>query len=506
MKSNNNYKRYFFILLVFFTLFRILYIIYTPFTLSPDETHYWEWSRRLDLSYYSKGPMVAYVIAFFTALFGDTEFGVRAGAVFFSALTNILIFHLGRELFHSEKVGFYGALLSNITPIFSAGAILMTTDAPFVFFWTASIYAFKKAVDTERPLWWYLTGIAIGLGFLSKYTMVLIYPCLLLYLAFSRDRVWLGRKEPYIASLLSLLVSSPVIYWNLTHGLVTVRHTMGQVQVKEGLTVSLDSFLEFIGSQAGLITPIIFIGLAYGVVMCGKEGLTKKKRAPLIVFFTSAPLFGLFLAKSLHAKVQGNWAVASYITAFIGTSYVFARLYENSGIKPRRLLSALAGSGLFIGVAASFLVYFPWALKPFGVKDITSKAPYDKVSGWDELGERVGRMAGGREGKGLFIISDRYQITSELAFYVPGHPVTYNLYNGRRRMNQYDLWPGFEELTGFDAIYVKSGNVEAEPFVKEAFDRCERDVIFLERGRRYFSIFRCYNFHGIKVPESAWKF
>src|SRR6476469_5270700 len=33
-----------------------------PLDLAPDEAHYWEWSRQLDWSYYSKGPLVAWII------------------------------------------------------------------------------------------------------------------------------------------------------------------------------------------------------------------------------------------------------------------------------------------------------------------------------------------------------------------------------------------------------------------------------------------------------------
>ena len=33
-----------------------------PLDLAPDEAHYWDWSRHLDWSYYSKGPLVAWLI------------------------------------------------------------------------------------------------------------------------------------------------------------------------------------------------------------------------------------------------------------------------------------------------------------------------------------------------------------------------------------------------------------------------------------------------------------
>ena len=51
------------VVLAVVTALRIAYLAWGRLDLSPDEAHYWEWSRRLDLSYYSKGPLIAYLIA-----------------------------------------------------------------------------------------------------------------------------------------------------------------------------------------------------------------------------------------------------------------------------------------------------------------------------------------------------------------------------------------------------------------------------------------------------------
>jgi len=99
-------KKYFFITLFGITIFRLWYIWQGPFDLSPDEAHYWEWSRRLDLSYYSKGPMVAYIIAFFTKVGGNNEFSVRIGAVIIAAVVSILLYIMARDIFNSLLVCF----------------------------------------------------------------------------------------------------------------------------------------------------------------------------------------------------------------------------------------------------------------------------------------------------------------------------------------------------------------------------------------------------------------
>src|SRR4030065_537893 len=88
------YTTIFFISLFALTFFRYYYIATGHLDLSPDEAHYWEWSRRLDLSYYSKGPLIAYLIFLSTSLLGDNVLGVRIPAVLLSALGEVLLFRL----------------------------------------------------------------------------------------------------------------------------------------------------------------------------------------------------------------------------------------------------------------------------------------------------------------------------------------------------------------------------------------------------------------------------
>lgn len=493
------YRNKLLIILGALAVLRILYIIYSPFDLSPDEAHYWEWSRRLDLSYYSKGPGVAYVIAFFTAIFGDTEFGVRIGAVVFSTLASYGVYIIGKELFGSEKVGFYSALTVNITPIFAAGSILMTTDVLFIFFWIVSVYTAKKALETGSARFWYLTGASVGLGFLCKYTMLLIYPSLFLMLLVSKkERPWLKRKEPYITGLISLVVSTPVILWNLKNGQVTIKHTMGQAHIGSG-ALSLKDFFEFFGSQVGLITPILFFTALFGLWQCFKKGLKEERSELLLAFFASVPLLLFFQAVALHGKVQANWAIAGYATAIPAAVWAFFNAYDSG--RNRGRVKALSGISVALCLILSFFVYFPWYLEPVAKRIITGP-PYNRVTGWKDLGEKVTNAKAEVEASGkTFVISETYQMAGEIALYTGGNPVVYNVDTGTRRMNQYDLWPGYEDLIGYNAVYVKGGIAELEERVSGGFDRCDRevfDVYWEEKVIKNFTIFRCYGFKGIE--------
>lgn len=242
----------------------------------------------------------------------------------------------------------------------------------------------------------------------------------------------------------------------------------------------------------------------------------KKGRFP-VVFFCSAPIFLFFLLKSLHAKVQGNWAAASYVTAFLGAVWVFDDLYTNRDKKGKRKLKRWIYVSLSIGLILSGLTYFPWPLKSIGAKKFLDGPPFNRVTGWEELGNKVSRVLiemershsgdikGPKQDK-VFIISDTYQLTSELAFYTTGKPVTYNVDIGGRRMNQYDLWPGFDNLIGFDAIFIRFGAVGIDPIVKAGFDNCSGEGFSTVTPDRKFSIFKCSNYKGIKKGGREWSY
>src|SRR5256886_7706231 len=139
-----------------------------------DEAHYWMWSERLAPAYFSKGPAIAFVIRASTAVFGSNEFGVRFFSPVLAAGTSVLLFYFARRLFNATA-GLWAVIAVNVTPIFNVGAVMMKIDALSVFFWLAAMFTFWLAVEKTPHFSWYwpLTGLLIGLGFLSKYTNAL---------------------------------------------------------------------------------------------------------------------------------------------------------------------------------------------------------------------------------------------------------------------------------------------------------------------------------------------
>jgi membrane-associated phospholipid phosphatase len=478
--------------LVCISLFRIYYILNGPLDLSPDEAHYWEWSRRLDLSYYSKGPMIAYLIHIGTSLLGDTVFGIRIMAVVFSALCSIILYVFGKRLY-DEKTGLLSALTMQIIPLFSAYGIIFTIDAPLIFFWILSIFLFREVISQSRIselkalVCWGLLGISIGFGLLTKYTMAFFYPCTLISLLISNERrKILLTKGPYIAFIMSMLIFSPVIVWNAAHDWVTLRHTAGQAHIAEGIQISPMSLLEFAGSQFGVVTPLLLMLMAFSLVR-----LRREKEGSLLFWF-SVPVIGFFLLKSIQGKVQANWALPAYVTGIVAYAAYSLQVFLSQG-KWAKIMTAAA---LAIAFIVTSVAHYPWILNlPVNID------PTARLAGWEELGAEVSALYEQMSRSNpVFIFSDRYQVSSQLAFYVRGHPVTYCVNSGRR-MNQYDLWPSFHAFIHHHAIFVRTGDVPVPANIAAAFQKVEKKVFTAYTKRhakiRDYSIFLCYDFTGI---------
>jgi 4-amino-4-deoxy-L-arabinose transferase-like glycosyltransferase len=487
--------------LVVVTTARLWYLQQGYLELSPDEAHYWEWSRRLDWSYYSKGPFVAYMIALSTALGGSTEFFVRLPAVLLSAGTTVCVFGLIKALFDDARLALVTAIFLHLIPLFAAGALLTTIDPPLVFFWTLMLWLVYRALTKDRTTYWYVAGMAMACGLLSKYAMGYVVPTLWLFLATSpRYRGWLRRKEPYLMLAIGMAGFSPVIIWNLRHGAVSLKHVMGQADMHQGVSLhlSLETFGEFLGSQALALSPLLFSWMLIAMALSLWQGLRQRDDRWLFLFWGWAPTFGLMLALSLRQKVQANWAAPAYITSVIAaTAYVWYRWRAMPAGLWKHLGLAGAGMMILLALGMTAALHDPSLFVRLGLQP--SADPLARLKGWQTLARAVETLAV-QMPQAPFLLSDRYQISSELAFYVRGQPQTFNVNLGRR-MNQYDLWDGLPTLAGHDAIYVQPGSAELPQALRATFQRCDegKPVIIEELGieLKRFYLFPCREFSGV---------
>lgn len=295
-------------------MFVVRLVLANLFPLTADESYYWLWSRHLDWSYIDHPPMIAWINWFLTQ--GQPNlFMLRLGTVIISTLVSILIYFLAKAVFN-EKTAFWSVVLFNLLPHFLIIWLTMFVELPLTLFWTLSLLVLWQALKTRRIAWWLILGVTVGLGLLSKYTMILFWPCLLLFILVSKeDRYWLTRIEPYLAGLISLICLSPVIYWNSRHDWISFTF-----HATRGSTPFGENFLPFVGDQLVHFTPFFLICFFSAFVPSWLDSFTTKTprhegTQRNFLFSFSFPVLFLFLLLSFKAKVWAHWPSIGYIAA-----------------------------------------------------------------------------------------------------------------------------------------------------------------------------------------------
>ncbi len=430
--------------------------------LSGDEAHYWEWSRRLDLSYYSKGPLVAYIIAAGRAVFGPWSQGqvghealaVRVPAILLSMGTGLGIYVLARRALAAGWAALGVVALLATVPILAVGAMLMTIDAPLMLLYVWALVAVDQAVRTRAGWPWLVAGVLIALGVLAKYTMVLIFPAVaLLFLRERCVRGVLRSWAPYVGAAIGCAGFVPILLWNAQHDWVSFRHVAGQAGVSGGGRFDPLGPLAYLAGQAAVIGPVWFAGMIGALMQHtrGRQPAERGSEVTLRLLWCAAVVpWGVFLAFSLVTKVQPNWPVLAVPPALI----LLVDALRGWRDRARRVAAGVVVGGVALGGGMVVIAHqshwlmplYAWLGRNEPPWNLTPAAAYDptaRLRGWSQLGAAVGRAVAGQRavGRDPFIMADDYQVASEIAFYCPGQPVVYCLQAALGdRQSQYDLW------------------------------------------------------------------
>ena len=423
------------------------------FDLHFDEAQYWEWSRRLDWSYYSKGPLVAWLIALSTALFGHGEWQVRLFAWLGYDAFLILLFCFAHQFWRCRRAGWWAVALGLTTPLYFSLGEVMTTDVFLFVCWTWALWAAWRALYREQATAWYELGAAVGVGGLAKFSIGLLPVFLGLGLImFQTGRRALLRWPPWGGVLLALLILSPTLFWNAGHGWVMFRHEQGHllgVAEASGWPENLRNFLEFLGGQGLVLSPLV------AVVLFRTLGRPPRLAEPRLLWGLSLAVLAFFLVKATVSKVQLNWPAPAYI----GLLVLFAGRIDALAPGWRRLtlIGMVSSIGLLIVAFFPTLVGLPLA-----------KAPFKELRLWQEPIETVARQAGSVG----FLMVPSYHLAGGVAFYWPQRLPVYPVAESRR-FSQHDFWPGIErEAEGSAGVYVTTGD-QLPSQVREAFASCQ---------------------------------
>jgi dolichol-phosphate mannosyltransferase len=401
-------------------LFALRLIFLGQAELLPEEAYYWNYSQHLDIGYLDHPPMVAWLIWLGTTLFGQNEFGVRVGAFGCWMVTSWFLYRMTSNLFDKSSA-LVAVLLAQVLPFFFSVGFLMTPDAPLVACWSGTLYfAVRTLMGEHRHAWWGV-GVCFGLGMISKYSIGVLGPAMLLFLLLdSPSRRWFLRWEPYAAALVAALIFSPVIVWNLQHGWASFGF-QGTRRLSAHAQFSLHVL---IGSAVVLLTPT---GILAALLMLFQKQVTvpakdstARQRSLFIQVFTLVPL-AVFVAFSLRHRVQLNWTGPLWLAVLAPIARSIWSLPSAPWLP--RLLHRVWAPTILIAVVfyAAGLYYLVLGLPGVGYSKQVQLVP----AGWRDLASQVSELQGGLERKvhqePLIVGMQRNFLSSELAFYNPDH-------------------------------------------------------------------------------------
>lgn len=441
------------------TLFHLAYS--THLELVGDEAYYWLWSRHPDICYLDKGPMIAWLIWVGTALFGQTVFGVRFFAVVIAAGTGVAMFLLARRLF-SDRAAFWSVVVASVVPLFAVGASLMTIDTVHVFFWAWAALAFWHAKDQSRLGPWILTGALVGLGLLSKYTAVVELISFAAFCLWDRpSRAHLRRATFCSMVVTALLFLLPAIIWNYRHHWPTSDWLLQRGGLDRGGETFHPTFLfVFLGEQAGVISPLIFIGLIGLFFQAWPWQKTQPATGYVALLFL--PLFWIYLLLGLRYHGPPNWTAAAYIGGFV----LLAAKWSDLAGQNRWARWASIAALVLAFFESAVLLETRWLNLPHRLDLL------DRARGSRSLAAAVVRAqqtTGAR-----FVIADNYMTAALLAFYLPGQPETFVPITGRP-LNQLELWPNYDQrYPKENALIVGKKSTNPKSFVGQSFGKFVR--------------------------------
>lgn len=358
------------------TLYRIWVLPRLGITLYVDEAQYWTWAQNLDWGYFSKPPVIAWLIAASTSLFGDGMVAVKLPALVLYGITSCVIFFLGRDLYDA-RIGMRAAVAFSLAPFVAGLGLFVSTDAPLLFFWALAIFSFTRALSADRWRDWLLLGAALGLGTMSKYTMLAFGPSALLYLLLSRERMsQLRNPRLWIALGLAFLIVLPNLLWNWSHNFPTLHHTADITHI-EGLNEKQGNVGEFLLAQVISLGPLLALAFLGGLGLAWRE--RKDSRWQLLACF-SLPLFGMVLLQALRSEANGNWAAPAFVTATLLAICFLARF------RLRWLALTLAANAAIMLVAYHAKDVYRLAGKP---PPALYESIFKRARAWDVLAQQI---------------------------------------------------------------------------------------------------------------------
>ncbi len=259
-----------------------------------DEFLYLAQGQHLAWGYLEIPPLLS-VLAWLTDLLGNSIFWIKFWPDLFGVFTFVLTAKMVQSL-GGKAFAIFLAFLPFVFGAYLSIFFLFQPNAPEVFFWTLMAYSILRFIQTQKNKWLYVFGAGVGLGMLSKYSVLFFVISVLLGLLLSKQRKIFSTRHLYFAGIISLLIFLPNLVWQIIHDFPVMIH-MKELQEKQ---LQFISPVGFLADQILMNLPVFFIWMAgLYFVAFSFEGRKYRAFAWAYVFVIALLLF--FQGKSYYA-------------------------------------------------------------------------------------------------------------------------------------------------------------------------------------------------------------
>ncbi|MGB3625681.1 MAG: glycosyltransferase family 39 protein [Henriciella sp.] len=328
-KNERIYARLTALILLGLLVLRVFTVLASPLELYADEAQYWRWGQSLEWGYYSKPPLIAWVIHTSTAMFGDSAWAVRLPAPFLHTIAAACLFLLGRSM-ASPKVGLMAAVGYALMPAVWLSSTVLSTDGVLMPVWAVALYLLWRVRQGEAGWASYIgLGLAIGTGFLAKYAMLYFAIGVVLTAILDKPtRQGLLTLRGGATLAIALAVVAPHLVWNAQNDFATVGHTVDNANLG-GELFNPENALKFLADQMGVFGPVSFLALLAGLLFMRRSATGEPARRELWLTCFILPVLVIIFGQSILSRAHANWAATAYPAASVLIAMVFLRARTN---------------------------------------------------------------------------------------------------------------------------------------------------------------------------------
>ena len=415
--------------------------------LRTDEAYYWTWSKESVLSFLDHPPMVAWFIGFGTAIFGDTNFGVRFAGLLAMLATQLLLADIVRRVTQDIRAVVLAALMPEAALYYGLLMAKVAPDVALIPFAVAMAWALVRLVESGDARWWLATGVFAGLALLSKFTAVMLLPAVLAFMLIPDWRHWLTSPYPWLAALIAVAIFSPVLIWNAQHDWASFRFQFVRAAATHQL--SLRTVGEFFGLQFFLVGPILLPVLLSAVALTAWRGVRRRDAISILLSACVIVPFGYFFWKSLTLRIGDTWPMFMWPIGFAAAAINIAMLPREGWpawmIRSTvRWANVAIASGIVLVVAVFlYSVASPWNL-------IGKSDPIGGEAGYEQVASRA--QAEMQKIGATWIATTDYRTYAMLRWYFKGRVPVVQI-NERGRFAGFRD-PGMKLIVGQIGLYV----------------------------------------------------